>query len=101
MVKKELVILVFFGVTYLHYDDFVSRSFFLSVNFMLYWIVLNGVNGPHFFMSYSIDRHFGYFQFMLIIAKAALNIVDHVPSGSMKHPLGIFWRVVYPDIEFG
>jgi hypothetical protein len=37
----------------------------------------------------SVDRHLGCFQFLAVINKAAMNIVEHMPCGMVEYLLGI------------
>lgn len=58
-------------------------------------IIFHCVDVPHFFFCYSVERRLGFFQFLGIANKAAMNIVDQGPLGYSGAYFGIYPGVLY------
>ena len=56
----------------------------------------------HIFLIHSsVEGHLGCFQVLAMTNKAAMNIVEQYPIGTIEYPLDIYPKVVLLGLEKG
>ena len=65
----------------------LPAKFMLSLVFKI-WVIVHCINEPHFFSHSSVERHLGCFQFLAIMNKDVMNIVEQVFSWNVIASFG-------------